>query len=94
MNREETRRAAQLLSSSPAAGWIGNKFVGSTLLQRCMRCGAEQLFEMPPPTVAAFHAGARGDALASTVPHDLDERLFAWKHAFQLAHEDCVESAA
>ena len=88
-------RAIETLAASPAAAWIGNRFVdGGKLLQKCMRCGAEQLLEMPPSTVTAFQRGARGDALASKVPPDFDEKLFAFKRNFQIAHEDCVEASA
>lgn len=96
MTREEAMRAIETLAASPAAAWIGNRFVdgGSKLLQKCRRCGAEQLFEMPPSTVTAFQRGARGDALASKVPPDFDEKLFAFKRAFQIAHETCTEAVA
>lgn len=96
MTREEAVRALEVLAASPAAKWIGNKFVdgGSKLLQKCTRCGAEQLFEMPPSTVAAFQSGARGDALASKVPADFDEKLFAFKRNFQIDHETCTEDVA
>ena len=89
-------RAFEVLAASPAAGWIGNRFIdgGTKLLQKCTRCGTEQVLELPPSTVAAFQAGKRGDALARMVLRDFDEKLFAWKRAFQLAHEGCTESAA
>jgi hypothetical protein len=94
MTREEVQRAAEALASSPAAGWIGNKFVGNTLLQRCMRCGAEQTLAMTSTAMTAFQGRQRGGDVARHVPPDFDEKLFAWKRAFQLAHESCVESAA
>lgn len=94
MTREEAMRAIEELAASPAAKWIGNKFLdGGKLLQKCMRCGAEQIFEMPPSTVTAFQAGARGDALASKVPAGLDEKLFAFKRNFQIAHETCTDDS-
>jgi hypothetical protein len=95
MNREESLRALEELAASPAATWIGNKLLddGSRLLQKCMRCGAEQIFEMPFAAVAAFQAGARGDALASEVPPDFDAKLYAWKRDFQIAHEGCREGS-
>lgn len=93
MNREEAARAAKTLGASPAAKWIGNKILdgGGRLLQKCMRCGAEEVLVMPTTTVAAFQRGARGDALADQVPSDFDAKLYAWKRDFQIAHEDCVE---
>lgn len=93
MNREETARAAKALGASPAAKWIGNKLENGTLLQKCMRCGAEQTLEMPAAVMKAFQGGARGDALASQVPPDFDAKLYAWKHDFQIAHESCAERA-
>jgi hypothetical protein len=80
MSPEEALRAVETLAASPAAGWIGNKFVGNALLQRCMRCGAEQTLAFPPNT--------RGPA---DVPAGFDEKLFVWKRAFQIAHESCAE---
>lgn len=94
MNREEAARAAKLLGASPAAAWIGNKLVGGVLHQMCMRCGAEQSLELPAAVVGAFQTGSRGDALASAVPPDFDEKIFAWKRDFQFAHEGCLEGAA
>lgn len=79
MNREETRRAVDVLSASPAAKWIGNKLVGGVLLQKCTRCGAEQSLELPPNIQAP-----------TDVPPGFDEKLFAWKRDFQIAHEGCV----
>jgi hypothetical protein len=83
ITREETIPAAEAFAASPAAGWIGNKFAGNTLLQRCMRCGAEQTLAFPP--------NIRGPA---DVPVGFDEKLFTWKRAFQVTHESCVESVA
>ena len=82
MNREESIRALAELAASPAAAWIGNKLVdgGTRLLQKCTRCGAEQVIAMPP--------NIRGPA---DVPIGFDEKLFAWKRAFQIAHESCVD---
>lgn len=95
MTREEVMRALEDLAASPAAAWIGNKYLdgGKRLLQKCTRCGAEQVLEMPSTSVTAFLNGARGDALASQVPADFDAKLFLWKRAFQIAHEGCVEDA-
>ena len=91
MNREETLRAAEKLAASPAAKWIGNKLEGGKLLQKCMRCGAEAVLELPAAVTQAFQAGARGDTLASSVPPDFDDKLFTWKRDFQVAHEGCIE---
>ena len=96
MTREESMRALETLAASPAARWIGNKMLdgGSRLLQKCTRCGAEEVLELPLAAVAAFQGGARGDALARRVPSDFDEKLYAWKRAFQVAHEGCAKDAA
>jgi len=96
MTRAEAMRALEELAASPAARWIGNKMLdgGTRLLQKCTRCGAEQILEMPPAAVAAFHGGARGDALAHQVPSDFDEKLYVWKRSFQITHEGCPEIAA
>lgn len=53
MNREEAIRVAEELIRSPAAQWIGNKVIdgGKRLLQRCMRCRAEQTLTLPRPLV-------------------------------------------
>lgn len=91
MNRDEAARAVGTLSSSPAASWIGNKIVGSTLLQKCTRCGAAETLEMPTAVVQAFQYGMSGSALARQVPPDFDAKLLAWKRDFQHAHESCVE---
>lgn len=82
MNHEQALRAAAELAKSPAAKWIGNKLVdGETkLLQKCMRCGAEESLDMPP--------NIRSPA---DVPPGFDEKLYAWKKAFQVAHEGCPE---
>jgi hypothetical protein len=82
MNREQTLRALDQLAASPAARWIGNKLVGGVLLQKCTRCGAEQLLELP--------SSVRGP---SDVPPGFDEKLYAWKRDFQVAHEGCKEAA-
>lgn len=92
MNRAESIRAAEELSASPAAKWIGNKLDGDVLLQKCTRCGTEVTLKLPAPMCAAFQGGSRGDALAREVPPGFDETLFAWKRDFQRAHEDCVEA--
>lgn len=81
MNYEKSLRALEELAAAPAARWIGNKLVGHTLIQKCTRCGAEQTLEFPP--------NLKGPA---DVPAGFDEMLYAWKRAFQRAHEDCVES--
>ena len=93
MTRDEAMRALEELASSPSAAWIGNKYLdgGMKLLQKCTRCGAEQVLEMPHAAVTAYQSGARGDALASQVPADFDAKLFLWKRAFQIAHEGCAE---
>jgi hypothetical protein len=95
MNREEAARAMATIAASPAAKWIGNKLLdgGSKLLQKCTRCGAEEVLEMPSRAMAAFQGGKRGEALASQVPSDFDAKLFAWKRNFQIAHESCPEKA-
>lgn len=81
MNREEAARAAKELSRSPAAKWIGNKLVdGTKLIQKCTRCGAEQTLDLPPNIKSP-----------TNVPIGFDEKLYAWKKTFQLAHESCVE---
>lgn len=96
MTRDEAMHAMEELAASPAASWIGNKVLdsGMRLLQKCTRCGAEQVLEMPRAMVTAFQQGVRGDALASQVPADFDAKLFTWKRAFQVAHETCAEVAA
>lgn len=96
MTREEALRALEELAASPAAKWIGNRPLdgGMKMLQKCTRCGAEQVLEMPETMVAAYHRGERGYALASHVPSDFDDKLYAWKRSFQVAHEACAEGAA
>jgi hypothetical protein len=96
MNREESQRALQELAASPAARWIGNKVLdgGARLLQKCTRCGAEEVLEVPRAVATSFQGGSRGDALASQVPPDFDAKLFAWKRKFQIAHEGCSERGA
>lgn len=91
VNRLEAMRAIEALAASPAAKWIGNRLVGGVLLQKCMRCGAEQTLELPRATITAFQGGARGDDLAREVPEGFDEKVLAWKRAFQIAHEGCEE---
>ena len=85
MNCEESIRALEELAAAPAAKWIGNKFVdgGTKLLQKCTRCGAEQTLDLP--------MNIKGPA---DVPIGLDEKLYAWKRSFQIAHEGCVEEEA
>jgi hypothetical protein len=83
VNRAEAMRAADALASSPASRWIGNKLVGGVLLQKCTRCGAEETLELPPNIQRPVD-----------VPLGFDEKLFAWKRDFQIAHEGCVEAAA
>jgi hypothetical protein len=96
VNLAETLRAAELLGSSPAAAWIGNKPSedGSRMIQKCMRCGVEGELELPVAVVNAFRSGARGPTIARLVPAGFDEKLFTWKRAFQLAHEGCTKSGA
>jgi len=96
MTREEAVRALEELAASPAATWIGNKTLdgGMKLLQKCTRCGAEQVLEMPSAVVTASLNGARGDALAKHVPPDFDAKLYTWKRDFQIAHEGCREDTA
>lgn len=96
MNLSETLRATEILGSSPAATWIGNKFSkdGSRMIQKCMRCGVEEELALPTALVAAFRSGARGAAIAHLVPIGFDEKLFTWKREFQFAHEGCVQNEA
>lgn len=93
MNRHEAAQAAEELGKSPAAKWIGTKPLegGTKMLQKCTRCGEENMLEMPFAVVNAYQRGIRGDALASLVPFDFDAKLFAWKRDFQIAHEGCVK---
>lgn len=92
MNRDESLRAAEVLAASPATAWIGNRIDGDVLLQCCTRCGTKEQMKLPAGLLAAFQGGKRGDALAAQVPEDFDAKLFAWKKAFQIAHEGCVAS--
>jgi hypothetical protein len=87
MNREKASRAVEELGKSPAAKWIGNKLVddGSKLLQKCTRCGVEQELELP-------NSANKLRGQPANVPIGFDEKLYAWKKAFQIAHENCVES--
>jgi hypothetical protein len=80
VTREETARAIKTLAASPAAKWIGNKVVGLTWIQRCTRCGAETTLDLPPNVYGP-----------ADVPPGYDEKLFAWKRDFQIAHEGCTE---
>ncbi|HSX22530.1 MAG TPA: hypothetical protein VLE97_07140 [Gaiellaceae bacterium] len=80
MTQEEAIRAAEQLGKSPAARWIGNKLVGGVLLQKCMRCGTEQTLELPAKI-----------SRPADVPAGFDEKLYAWKRDFQIAHESCPE---
>jgi hypothetical protein len=92
MNPKETMRAAEVLSSSPTATWIGSRSSddGTRLIQKCLRCGAEETLELPTAAVVAFQSGLRGAALAHLVPPGFDEKLFVWKRAFQIVHEGCT----
>ncbi len=84
MNREESLRALAALAASPAAKWIGNKLLDDgRLLVRCTRCGAEDTLTMPSNVRSPVD-----------VPFGFDEKLFAFKRAFQIAHEGCTEAAA
>ena len=80
MNQDEALRAAEQLARSPAARWIGNKLVGGVLIQKCTRCGAEQTLELPAKI-----------GRPSDVPVGFDEKLYAWKRDFQIAHEGCPD---
>jgi hypothetical protein len=79
LNRDESLRAMEMLATSPAARWIGNKLVDGKLLVKCTRCGAEDTLEMP--------------SSPAHVPAGFDEKFYAWKRAFQIAHESCLEAA-
>jgi hypothetical protein len=96
MNRDETLHALQILGSSAAATWIGNKISddGTRLIQKCTRCGQEEALELPADAVSAFRSGARGDALARLVPPFFDEQLFTWKRDFQQTHKGCGDNRA
>jgi len=80
VNREESLRAMGTLAASLATMWIGSKLEDDKMVVRCMRCGTEASFKLPP--------NLRGPA---DVPAGLDEELFSWRRAFQVAHEGCVE---
>lgn len=80
MNRGEAARAIEVLAASPASRWIGNKIVDGTWLQKCTRCGAEETLVLPPDVHGP-----------EDVPVGFDEKLFAWKRSFQIAHEGCAE---
>jgi hypothetical protein len=81
MNREESLRALKELASSPAAKWIGNKLeADGTLLVKCVRCGDEARLKMPSNVRSPLD-----------VPVGFDEKLFAFKRGFQIAHENCFE---
>jgi hypothetical protein len=81
MNREQSLRALAELAASPAAKWIGNKLdVDNTLLIKCTRCGAEDRLKMPSNVHSPLD-----------VPAGFDEKLFAFKRGFQIAHESCLE---
>lgn len=84
MNREQSLRALAELAASPAAKWIGNKFeTDGTLLVKCTRCGAEDRIKMPTNIKSPLD-----------VPAGFDEKLFAFKRGFQIAHESCTEKTA
>ena len=88
MTREEAIRAAKELGRSPAAKWIGNKIVdGTKILQKCTRCGAEAELVLPRPA-----DDLRGQP--QNVPIGFDEKLYAWKREFQIAHEGCADGGA
>lgn len=81
MNREQSLRALAELAASPASKWIGNKLLADgTLLVRCTRCGAEDQLKMPSNVRSPLD-----------VPAGFDEKLFAFKRSFQIAHEKCAE---
>lgn len=81
MNHEESLRALAELVASPAARWIGNKLdVDGTLVVKCTRCGAEDKIKLPSNVRSPLD-----------VPAGFDEKLFAFKRGFQIAHEQCAE---
>ena len=83
MNREQSLRALAELAASPAAKWVGNKLLADgTLLIRCTRCGGEDRLKMPSSVKSPLD-----------VPTGFDEKLFAFKRTFQIAHEKCTETA-
>lgn len=81
MNREQSMRALAELAASPAAKWVGNKLeADGTLLLRCARCGGEDKLKIPTNVRSPLD-----------VPVGFDEKLFAFKRGFQVAHEGCAE---
>ena len=83
MNQEQSLRALAELAASPAAKWIGNKLLADgTLLVKCTRCGGEDKLKMPSNVRSPLD-----------VPAGFDEKLFAFKRTFQIAHEKCAEMA-
>lgn len=93
MNRSEALSALAELAAHPAAGWIGNRIEGgatgdwSRLLQCCMRCRTQESLDLPPDI-----RGPDGFVDRSRVPEDFDDKLIAWKRAFQEAHQSCVDA--
>lgn len=83
MNREQSMRALAELAASPAAKWIGSKLdIDGTLIVRCTRCGAQDRLKMPSNVRSPLD-----------VPPGFDEKLFAFKRGFQIAHENCSETS-
>jgi hypothetical protein len=82
MNREESLHALATLAASPAAKWVGNKLDSDRWIVKCTRCGAEDSIKMPPNIKSP-----------ADVPIGFDEKLFAWKRDFLIAHEECAEEA-
>jgi hypothetical protein len=81
VTREQSLRALAELAASPASKWIGNKLdLDGVLLVKCMRCGAEDRLKMPSNVHSPLD-----------VPAGFDEKLFAFKRGFQIAHEGCPE---
>ena len=81
VNREKSMLALAELAASPAAKWIGNKLeADGTLLVKCTRCGGEDRLKMPSNIRSPLD-----------VPVGFDEKLFAFKRSFQIAHESCSE---
>ena len=81
MNQEQSLRALAELAASPAAKWIGNKLLANgMLLVKCTRCGAEDKLQIPSNVRSPLD-----------VPAGFDEKLFAFKRGFQIAHESCAE---
>lgn len=81
MNREQSLRALAELAASPAAKWVGNKLLADgTLLVKCTRCGGEDKLKMPSNVRSPLD-----------VPVGFDEKLYAFKRSFQIAHEKCAE---